>query len=175
MALFRNDEELGKKDDEYKPGSRRMWQQRRLSQLPPRRSLRRISLTILAVISVFYLFRHTLRKGEHGDQRLQSAGAGMLSSKVSSSQSTTTNPSRPVTTGQIERNFNGPIRFYNLASSLHVAGKLMGSNPYNQNVVSVQLPYNRLQSNCLAIRSCVTEVRHITPTCSLRDGFAGAK
>lgn len=61
---FHGDEELGKKDDDHKPGSKgpmaRVWQQRRLPNgIGPRRnSLKKIALGILVVIGLYYFFKN---------------------------------------------------------------------------------------------------------------------
>lgn len=59
---FHGDEELGKKDDDHKPGVKspmgRAWQQRRLPNGPRRSNLKRIALGILVVIGFYFFFRN---------------------------------------------------------------------------------------------------------------------
>lgn len=138
MAFFLDDEEMGKKDDEYKPGARRVWKQRQPSQVPPRRSVRRAALTIVAILVFFYVLKTLLvTKGNLDadvDEELHPIRE-VLQGNPNRKHTTSTRPPTPKATGAVERNFNGPIKFYDLAATLHIAGRLMGSNPYNQNVV----------------------------------------
>lgn len=135
LPMFRYDEELGKKDDEYKPGTRsKVWRQRRLSHIPPRRSIKRIALAVLAVIVLCYIFNKILRE-EEGDDEMPHSTKELLKPKSPSSQTTSTQPASPSATGPMERDFNGPIKFFDLASTLHAAGRMSGSSPYNQNVL----------------------------------------
>lgn len=134
LPMFRRgDEELGKKDDEYRSGSRsrlRAWKQRRqLSHIPsPRRSLKRIAVALLAIVALFYFFARILRGGEKDGQ---SRGKLLKPSGLAAS----TQPATAAATGTVERDFNGPIKFYDLAPTLRAAERLSGASIYNQNVL----------------------------------------
>lgn len=132
LPMFRrDDEELGKKDDEYRAGSRsQSWKQRRqLSHIPsPRRSLKRIAVVLLAIVALFYFFGRTLSGGEGDDT---SRGKVLQSSSLA----TSTRSATAAPTGPVEKNFNGPIKFYDLAPTLRAAESLSGTSIYNQNVL----------------------------------------
>lgn len=134
MALFRDDVEMGKKDDDHKPDTRKAWRQRRLSQVPPRRSVKRFALLVLVVIGTCYFFRGSLYGEDEVDSKMQPVGS-VLKTKSSNGIATTTKSVAPVASGSVNRSFNGPIKFYDLAATLHVAGRNGGSGPYNANVV----------------------------------------
>jgi hypothetical protein len=144
-----SDEELGKKDDDHKPvktaGQRRssVWQPARV---PPRRFLKRVGLVFVVAVLV-YLFVHNIPilgpdnrmrrpvypppRGrpplhphspppEHDMHAPYPAAQGQTSTGAISN---------------IERNFNGPIKFINLAVSLQAISNTRGSQPNNKNVL----------------------------------------
>jgi len=132
LPMFRDDEELGKKDDEYKPGTRsRVWRQRYSPHIPPRRSLKRTAILVFAAFVFLYFLNNILYGGEEDGK----SKGGLLAPKPSGSLATPTQIVTPLATGSLERNFNGPIKFYDLAPTLHSAGGMAGSSIYNQNIL----------------------------------------
>jgi hypothetical protein len=135
MALFRDDVELGKKDDDHKPDTRKIWRQRRLSQVPPRRSLKRFAVLLVLVIGIWYFSKGTLY-GSTDDEELKVPPVGtVLKTKSSDGTAATMKPATPAVSSKVERTFNGPIKFYELAETLHIAERNGGGSSYNMNVV----------------------------------------
>lgn len=151
--LFPGDEELGKRDDEYKPGMKSplglgiVWQQRRASpHLPHRRMVKRIALGLLALIALYYFFYNM--PTDLGQPRTRP--------NYHPGEDTTHNPTVPNTTpakqpakkpGSISKpgsgkepqvilhDFNGPIKFYKLASTLKAVSGTRGSELLNKNIL----------------------------------------
>ena len=140
--LFPGDEELGKRDDDHRPGTKSplgmAWQQRRIPHGPPRRSLKRAAMVVIVLIAAYYFFKNMPtdlkipRARPHYDH--------------SPGQSSLTAGARgpPSDQGPMEEAkeksqyyFNGPIKFYQLASSLHDVSNTKGSELVNQNVVNI--------------------------------------
>jgi len=135
MALFRDDVELGKKDDDHKPDTRNVWRQRRLSQIPPRRSVKRFAILVILVIGLWY-FGSGIIYDTSEDENLGVQPVGsMLKTKSSDGIATTTKAAASTATDKVERTFNGPIKFYDLADTLHIAERSGGGSSYNMNVV----------------------------------------
>ncbi|KAI0968956.1 hypothetical protein F4678DRAFT_175013 [Xylaria arbuscula] len=148
-SLFMSDEELGKKDDDHKlaisAGERRSssWQPTRV---PPRRSLRRIGL-LLVVAAFIYLFVHNIPV-LGPDNRMRrpdfphSRGPPPSRSNRLPSEAAM-HPPDPAMEAQTHavalnnrgRNFNGPLKFLNLAESLQAISNTRGSQPNNRNVL----------------------------------------
>lgn len=149
--LFTGDEELGKKDDDHKPGRKSslsaVWQQRRLSHGPHRRTLKRIALGALALIVVYYFFKNmptdleNPRIRPHYDHSPQETTQGTGSKPATpANQGSMPKPGHEETTAVSPHYFNGPIKFYQLASTLHAVSRTKGSDLINRNVVSVSAP-----------------------------------
>lgn len=139
MALFRGDVELGKKDDEYKPRTGRAWRPRNLSQLPQppsRRSVRRLAFILVAVLALCYFLKGMLDESADYDAQDLQPAKNLLRGKDANSLAPPARPTTPATSTSVERSFNGPIKFYELAATLHVAQRRGGGSPYNMNVVS---------------------------------------
>src|SRR3954447_23475400 len=73
--LFPGDEELGKRDDDHKPGKKSNlgipWQHRRLSQGPHRRTLKRAALGFIALVALYYFFKNMPTDLENPSHRPQ--------------------------------------------------------------------------------------------------------
>ncbi|KAI0520922.1 hypothetical protein F5B22DRAFT_56563 [Xylaria bambusicola] len=148
-SFLMSDEELGKKDDDHKlvGGARQRhspsWQP---SRGPPRRSIKRIGL-VLAVALVVYLFVHNIPKLGPDDRMRRPEYArvpGRPASRLGhSSTENVMHPPDPDAQAQTrilapdttERNFNGPFKFLNLASTLQAISNLRGSQPENKNIL----------------------------------------
>lgn len=135
------DEELGKKDDDHKPGTKghigRAWQQRRLNG-PRRSNLKKIALGLLVVVGFYYFFKNMPTDLEQPRQRPSfgpPAGQNAPAPKtVPNSYDTVSKMADDDTAETPLHNFNGPIKFYQLASTLHSV-TTRGSSPINQNVL----------------------------------------
>lgn len=144
--LFPRDEELGKRDDDHRPGRRgsrgAIWQQRQLPRGPYRRTMKRIVVLALALIGLYFFFKNmpTDLKNPTARPRFDHSGGRY-------SQSDNSRPLPPTTQDPIPKNgreastqvsshsFNGPIKFYELAVSLREASKKIGLGMTNRNVV----------------------------------------
>ncbi|KAK5132293.1 hypothetical protein LTR08_009201 [Meristemomyces frigidus] len=137
--LFNKDEELGKRDDDFKPkrsptASALMkpwqWRKRRL-------------FTIAAAVLMLYVFVHNL-PNDLGpvDERAGRAlrpGHTVIAPDIQTSQQEPRGPPPGYSGGQdgeaVRHNYDGPIKFYKLATSLHGISRTMGSRPQNRNVL----------------------------------------
>jgi hypothetical protein len=152
--LFVGDEELGKRDDEYKPGKKaslglgNLWQQKRVQHGPPRRSLKRVGILLLGAFAI-YLFIHNIPtdlkpprnrpsyiENTAGKKTPSSPGGKKEPSKKSpaAGYSGTSRPRKEEEV--VPHDFSGPIKFYDLAVSLHAAASDQGTALKNRNVVS---------------------------------------
>ncbi|KAG9229149.1 hypothetical protein BJ875DRAFT_475684 [Amylocarpus encephaloides] len=146
--IFVGDEELGKRDDEYRPGKKSplglgiVWQQRRSPHMPLRRNVKRISLGILALISLYYFFYNMPTDLQQPRQRPNYHPAPPQSDKRPVLDTNTPKKSasvgKPGTKEEIEtpaHDFSGPIKFYELAASLYAVAGTSGSELINRNVL----------------------------------------
>lgn len=145
--LFHGDVELGKRDDDHQPGSKMplglAWKHRRPHV--QRRSIKKIIIGLLVGIGLYYFYKNMptdlqnpRQRPHYGGVPAQAGSKGTSGSKASSPQ---LNPNRVSKTNDDEsdevvgHDFNGPIRFYQLAGTLHAMSKVKGSDPLNNNVV----------------------------------------
>jgi hypothetical protein len=152
--LFVGDEELGKRDDEYKPGKKaslglaNLWQQKRAHHGPPRRSLKRVGILLLGVFAI-YLFIHNIPTDLKPPRPRPSYIENIAGEKTPSSSPAKKGPpkkspasgysgtSKPRKEEElVPHDFSGPIKFYDLAVSLHAAAATQGAALMNRNVVS---------------------------------------
>lgn len=181
--LFAGDEELGKKNDDHKPGKGMKsplgiaWQQRRLPYGPQRRNMKRVALGLVVLISLYYFFKNmptdleNPRPWPHYDHNPEQPGPAQGSRPPAANQGSMQKPGHVETAKVPQHYFNGPIKFYQLASTLHAVSKTRGAELVNRNVVyslenSVELSTN----HCLAICCSELEKRFDTVTHSVRDG-----
>jgi hypothetical protein len=140
--LFPGDEELGKKDDDHKPGVnsplRISWRQWRLSHGPHRRNMKRVALGLVILTCIYYIFKNMPTHLENprpqpaydhtsGQTRL---AAGSWSLPPASQGSVRVH--EEITEAE-QHYFNGPINFYQLSSTLRAVSKTRGSELVNQN------------------------------------------
>ncbi|KAI1461317.1 hypothetical protein F4805DRAFT_453745 [Annulohypoxylon moriforme] len=142
-SFFLSDEELGKKDDDHKPfkngGGLRQpnWNPARV---PPRRSLKRIAL-VLVVASIVYLFiRNIPVLGPNAQMRRPSYTYPDFSANTPrrpASDRSQAAPPKPQARlpSTPERIFNGPVRFLELAPTLHGISGTRGNMLINRNVL----------------------------------------
>lgn len=149
--LFPGDEELGKRDDDHRPGSRSgvglgiAWQQRQIPHRPHRRTLKKIALGMLAVIAFYYFFKNMPTDLENARKRPSYAHSPNTKSRPPSNlqshpglpknHNAAPKPGQKDTAEVPQHDFNGPIKFYHLASSLHAVSRTRGSELINNNVV----------------------------------------
>ncbi|KAI0387854.1 hypothetical protein F5Y04DRAFT_286815 [Hypomontagnella monticulosa] len=143
-GFFLSDEELGKKDDDHKPfkngaGSRHPtnWHPARG---PARRSLKRIGLVFAVALVVYLFIRNIPVLGPDARMRRPSytypdlAAPAPKRPAYNRPQSAPSKPlARPPTIP--ERTFNGPVRFLELAQTLHAISGTRGSMVINRNVL----------------------------------------
>lgn len=153
--LFAGDVELGKKDDDHKQGMKSplgiMWQQRRIPHGPHRRSMKRLALGILALVALYYFFKNmpTDLKPPRSRPNYGPPSSGavpVIPSKEPPSSQVGTHLEKWKDTEKVVKDFNGPIKFYKLAASLHAVANTRGSELVNRNVVCV--PALVLSENC---------------------------
>ena len=135
--MFADDEELGKKDDDHRPGKGTALS----SSWAPRQSIpafrrRRLFYGLLAILCV-YLFIKNISTDLAPDSRRGDGSTSVgshapaLRPKAPSGQ-----PPRPTQPSEAEQHYyEGQIKFYNLAVSLHAVEGLAGYNGANKNVL----------------------------------------
>ncbi|RFU32857.1 hypothetical protein B7463_g3447, partial [Scytalidium lignicola] len=137
-AIFR-DEELGKKDDDHKfrPQSRlgQFWQRRRVT--PHRRNWRKAVLGIFILIGLYYFYKNIPTDLQNPRPRPRYDHHGGVPGSGARGENGPATNGRGDGEGEGGYYFNGPIKFYQLASSLRAIGFRYGtgSERVNQNVV----------------------------------------
>ncbi|KAL2070446.1 hypothetical protein VTL71DRAFT_13472 [Oculimacula yallundae] len=141
---FPGDVELGKRDDDHRPGSKSGmglgigWQQRQRPHGPHRRSWKRIALGILALVGFYYFFKNMPTDLENPRKRPSYGPPPTPKPRPPSppkQQNTAPKPGQKDTVEAVQHDFNGPIKFYELASTLHDASRTSGSQLINHNVL----------------------------------------
>ncbi|CAG8977978.1 hypothetical protein HYALB_00001859 [Hymenoscyphus albidus] len=152
--FFPGDEELGKKDDEYKPGMksplglRIIWQQRRTpSHLRYRRTFKRLGLGLLALVALYYFFynmptdlgqprpRPHYHPVEDTTYLPTSVPDVTLPKEPGKKPPSLPNGSKNGPGKEVWHDFSGPIKFYKLASTLKSVSGTRGSQLLNRNVL----------------------------------------
>jgi hypothetical protein len=156
-----SDEELGKKNDDHK--SVKMASQRRSmswqpARVPPRRSLKRISLVFVIAALVYFFVQNIPVLGP--DERMRRPiyppsknrppshhsslppehvmhppdPAAQVQAQVQAQTKPQTKTHTPIV-NTIERKFNGPLKFHKLAESLQAISNTRGSQSVNRNIL----------------------------------------
>ncbi|TGO20596.1 hypothetical protein BPAE_0283g00080 [Botrytis paeoniae] len=141
--LFHGDVELGKRDDDHRPGSKTplgmAWQHRRPHV--QRRSMKKIIIGLLVGIGLYYFYKNMPTDLQNPRQRPHytqnggvpaQAGSRAPSPQLNSNQASKLDDDEST---EIGHNFNGPIKFYQLATTLNAMSKVKGSDPVNNNVL----------------------------------------
>lgn len=143
--LFPGDEELGKRDDNHRPGGRKnalglAWQHRRIPVVhgPHRRNLKRVALGMLGIICIYYFFKNMPTDLERPRQRPDFSRPSSIGQPVKAPPQSSKS-GKEADTKLLLHDFNGPIKFYELASTLHAASRTRGAELINPNVVSAIL------------------------------------
>ncbi|KAI0171817.1 hypothetical protein GGR52DRAFT_442006 [Hypoxylon sp. FL1284] len=142
-GFFMSDEELGKKDDDHKlsknGGGLRQpnWHPARV---PPRRSLRRIGVVLLVAVVVYIFFKNIPVLGPDPRMRRPIYPDTKLPELPTTNDGQNRNPSAlsrlmPRPAAPPERIYNGPVRFLELAKSLHAISATRGGTMINRNVL----------------------------------------
>lgn len=137
-SIFPGDKELGKKDDDHRPGASPMlpgaWHARKQVSGPRRR---RIIYTALGLLA-FFLFYQNIptdlgSNSEKRDVRIPQMGS---LSQSPHQEAPTDKPAHGAGSSEAEQHyFAGPIKFYKLAASLHAVATLAGRGGKNKNIL----------------------------------------
>ncbi|KAI1776910.1 hypothetical protein F4818DRAFT_412261 [Hypoxylon cercidicola] len=140
-GFFMSDEELGKKDDDHKKNGSGLRQPNwHPARVPPRRSLKRIGVVLVVAILVYLFFKNIPVLGPDPRMRRPTYPYPELPTNGNGRSSYNRNPSslsRPKTqpANAPERIYNGPVRFLELAQTLHAISGTRGSMVTNRNVL----------------------------------------
>ena len=139
-SIFPGDKELGKKDDDHRPGRSGStlpgsWHARRQVSGARRRKI------IYAVLGVFALFLFVKNiptdlgpNNLKGDVRVPTRG-GSLAPSTQQDAPEGRPPQGPDSSGEDDHYFSGPVKFYKLAATLHGVATLAGRYGNNKNVL----------------------------------------
>ncbi|KAH9887185.1 hypothetical protein F4778DRAFT_797634 [Xylariomycetidae sp. FL2044] len=140
--VFLSDEEMGKKDDDHKTsknGTLRPpnWHPARV---PPRRFLKRIGVVMFVACMVYLFIRNIPVLGPDSRMRRPIYPYSEFPPPLDKTNSyehkpPSQAPGRSPLSRSPERNFNGPVKFYELATSLHAIAGTRGSMVNNRNVL----------------------------------------
>ncbi|KAF2268721.1 hypothetical protein CC78DRAFT_407691, partial [Lojkania enalia] len=140
--IMPGDEELGKKDDDHKPGATVRLPNWPFSGIPLRWRRRRIILAIVGLY-LMYLFIHNIP--DLGELNFNTNGPHarpIVTPQNDGYQAYDEEPTGPPKGFSVPKNgsppprtFNGQIRYYRLAASLHKASNTQGYRPTNRNVL----------------------------------------
>ena len=156
--LFPGDEEMGKRNDDHKPGARSplgiAWQHGRLPHGPHRRNLKRVGLGLVALICVYYFIKNMPTDLENPRPRprfdyTQAESGSAAGGRSPAAQVSVQKPGSEAIVEPSQYYFSGPIKFYQLAATLQAASKTKGSEPVNRNVVYALDIHIRLSADCL--------------------------
>ncbi|KAJ4296874.1 hypothetical protein N0V90_006922 [Kalmusia sp. IMI 367209] len=145
-SILPGDEELGKKDDDHKPGTTLRIPKWTPRSTPLRWRRRRILLAIAGLYLLYALVKNMPDLGEWASQRTAStygsASTGRFSYGYDYDQTDTEEPTGPPPGIRAPRageptphTFDGQFKFYRLAASLHGASHTNGYRAINRNVV----------------------------------------
>jgi hypothetical protein len=158
--LFPGDEELGKRDDDHRPGGKKnplglVWQHKRISaaQGLHRRTLKRLLLGLLGLVAVYYFFKNMptdVENHSHRPQYIPNTGKTGTQPPPESPPQSQTPGAKPAEKSVAPlHDFNGPIKFYELAATLHSVFSTSGSDLINPNVVCTLNSQRRVSAKFL--------------------------
>lgn len=141
--MLPGDEELGKKDDDHKPGAARMpkWTPR---SMPLRWRRRRILLAVVGLCLVYAMVKNMPSLGGWAHQMATPEDAVAPPGRLSHGHEQATNEEptgpppgyRALRAGEpAPHTFDGKFKFYRLAASLHGASHTYGYRAVNRNIV----------------------------------------
>lgn len=144
QRLFAGDLELGKRNDDHKPGSVSQlglaWQHRHIPSTPHRRRVKRVACAVLGLIVLYYFFKNMPKDLETPRKRPSympdtTVRPSPPPPEVPDKQATGSTAEPKETTEAPLHDFNGPIKFYELSVTLHEASDDMMTNEYDNNVL----------------------------------------
>ncbi|OCL08599.1 hypothetical protein AOQ84DRAFT_354410 [Glonium stellatum] len=137
-TIFPSDEELGKRDDDHKPGRTPPWWN--VWRTPLRYRKRRIVLALLACYFI-YVFIHNIPT-DLGPVHGRGLGGSQQTVPIGRTSPSHTEPTGPPPgiakskeDGPPQHTYNGQIRFFKLAVSLHGAATSLGYRQMDRNVL----------------------------------------
>lgn len=140
--FFADDEELGKKDDDRRRGKANIlptWSARKRASSAFEYRKRTVLYGLIACIALYLFFKNipepshppVLRPSYTKSPRVQSSQKPKVIPEIP-----TQKPPRPEKPSEAEKHYyDGPIRFYHLAASLHTIAWLRGHMATNKNVL----------------------------------------
>lgn len=154
--VYSKDEELGKRDDDFRPLKRTSTA---TSLLQPWRWRKRRLVTVLAMTVLVYLFWRQLASALNVVEERFAAGPRTPLGPVGRTQGRTIEPTGPPPRPRVrdedddsKHYYDGPIKFYRLATTLHSISKTLGIRPDNRNVLfataSLQSAANLMPMAC---------------------------
>lgn len=132
------DEELGKKDDDHKPGAHGRAPARNWPVTLFRWRRRRLLLAVVGVYLAYLLFKNMPALGLSGPRTPQASWDAVVA--PTDEQEPTGPPpgsKAPAAGSPQSHEYNGEIRLYRLADTLHAASHTYGYHPTNRNVLFV--------------------------------------
>ena len=139
-SLFPDDKELGKKDDDHRPRNNASllpgsWTARRQVSGVRRR---KVIYAVLGLLAISLFVRNI--PSDLGSNRLKGDSrvvrhTGSLAAPAQQDAPSGKPPRPSVASGEDEHYFEGPVKFYNLAASLHAVAALAGHYGHNKNIL----------------------------------------
>jgi hypothetical protein len=143
--IFPGDEEYGKRDDDHKSAKPRPLSAVFMnSRMPQRRNLKRLGIFLAFLVGFYYFFKHmptdlapaTRRPNyQHGQADTQQNWARGRQGPHGGTAGSIPKDQWADETATDKHGFNGPIKFYNLALTLHAITANGGGNWARQNVL----------------------------------------
>lgn len=137
-SVFPGDKELGKKDDDHRPGGGPVlpgsWHARKQVSGTRRRRMIYAALGLLALF-LFYKNIPTDLGSNSGRRDLRVPQGGSLPRSPGQEPPSDKPAGRPGSTEAGEHYYDGPIKFYKLAASLHAVATLAGRGGHNKNIL----------------------------------------
>ena len=144
--IFANDEERGKKDDEYRPSSSGSSSTSNLSwtKISPRMRRRRVVAVLLGCIALYFFIKNipsdlgpVMNRPDIRTPGRAVSGMPLPDlSALSGGQTPVHDSQAPETkAGAHVHSYNGPITFFKLAASIQSTSHTMGYNNWNKNVM----------------------------------------
>ena len=137
--IFAGDEELGKKDDDHRRRNRSavpsMWSW--MNGSIPRMRRHRLGLGVVVIIGLYIFFSNIPSRTSPITDQIR-AGGFLQNGEAPRIYDEAPSGKPPQTEDEIEKGkhyYNGPVRFYYLATSLHAIARTMGYRDVNKNVL----------------------------------------
>lgn len=147
LRLFPNDEELGKRDDDHKPGKKTLWMKRKWPAVKKRRIVLLAGLCVLTWLFIKNIptdlgpakdrFHYGFATPRPSDEQMLalSRGENVNSPPQGAPQKQASTPTVEDSSDEYIHDYDGPVRFYYLAASLHGISRTQGHRSTNKNVL----------------------------------------